>query len=414
MLPMTTRRFFGAATGVIALHVADDSFLQPQPGTSAADHLVSGLVPLAALALAIAVFSRLRAGAQGALALVAGAVGIGMGSEAIRYLSEGELGGDDYTGLLGVAAGVALIGLGAAILWRSRRLDDHRGWRYPRRALLAGAGFIALLMGIFPLMIGYGTTHIGRTGGEVANLGAAHENLTLHTSDGLDLPGWYIPSRNGAAVVIYPGRGESRQRQARMLARHGYGVLVFDRRGEGEADGDPEGFGWSFPRDIEAAVAYLQERPDVDPGRIGGFGSSVGGEAMLQAASETDGLAAVVSEGAGARTISEELADLDGAEKFISAPMLAVKTAAVAVFSDHAPPPDIASVIGRIAPRPVFLINAQHNEVDNKAPEYFAAAGEPKQLWMVPEGGHTGASTAMPREFERRVVDFYDRSLRGD
>jgi hypothetical protein len=38
------------AIGVMALHIADDSFLQPAPGTRADDHLVSGLVPLAALA----------------------------------------------------------------------------------------------------------------------------------------------------------------------------------------------------------------------------------------------------------------------------------------------------------------------------------------------------------------------------
>ena len=37
---------------VVGLHVVDDNFLQPQRGTSAGDHLVSGLVPLAALALA--------------------------------------------------------------------------------------------------------------------------------------------------------------------------------------------------------------------------------------------------------------------------------------------------------------------------------------------------------------------------
>jgi hypothetical protein len=41
------------AVGLIALHIVDDSFLEPQPGTSAADHLVSGLVPLAVLALAV-------------------------------------------------------------------------------------------------------------------------------------------------------------------------------------------------------------------------------------------------------------------------------------------------------------------------------------------------------------------------
>jgi hypothetical protein len=39
------------AIGVIALHVIDDHCLQPEPGTAAGDHLVSGLVPLAVLGL---------------------------------------------------------------------------------------------------------------------------------------------------------------------------------------------------------------------------------------------------------------------------------------------------------------------------------------------------------------------------
>ena len=42
--------FARVAIGVVALHVVDDNFLQPNPGTSAGDHLASGLVPLAILA----------------------------------------------------------------------------------------------------------------------------------------------------------------------------------------------------------------------------------------------------------------------------------------------------------------------------------------------------------------------------
>ena len=49
---MSTARIAQAALGVMALHVADDSFLQPASGTSAADHVVSGLVPILVLALA--------------------------------------------------------------------------------------------------------------------------------------------------------------------------------------------------------------------------------------------------------------------------------------------------------------------------------------------------------------------------
>src|SRR4051794_8004621 len=53
---------FVLAVLVIAVHVIDDSFAQPQPGTSASDHLVSGLVPLALLGLAAWAYPRLRGG----------------------------------------------------------------------------------------------------------------------------------------------------------------------------------------------------------------------------------------------------------------------------------------------------------------------------------------------------------------
>ena len=73
---------FRAGAAAIALHVVDDAFVQPQPGTSASDHLVSGLVPLAFLALAAWAYPRLRAGHRGALALALGALGFAVGGEA--------------------------------------------------------------------------------------------------------------------------------------------------------------------------------------------------------------------------------------------------------------------------------------------------------------------------------------------
>jgi hypothetical protein len=47
----TDAGLFRLGVALIALHVLDDNYLQPQPGTSPGDHLVSGLVPLAVLAL---------------------------------------------------------------------------------------------------------------------------------------------------------------------------------------------------------------------------------------------------------------------------------------------------------------------------------------------------------------------------
>ena len=74
-----------------------------------------------------------------------------------------------------------------------------------------------------------------------------------------------------------------------MLVRHGYGVLLLDARGYDGSEGDPNMFGWDDAKDIDAAVAWLQRRPDVRDGRIGGIGFSVGGEMMLQAAASNTG-----------------------------------------------------------------------------------------------------------------------------
>jgi fermentation-respiration switch protein FrsA (DUF1100 family) len=91
---------------------------------------------------------------------------------------------------------------------------------------------------------------------------------------------------------------------------------------------------------------------------------------------------------------------------------MAVLTAATAVAADDAPPPDLAALVGRIAPRPVLLVHARHGLVDEVLNrEYVARAGEPKAIWEVARGGHTDALAAEPGEYERRIVGFFDRAL---
>jgi uncharacterized protein len=159
---------------------------------------------------------------------------------------------------------------------------------------------------VFPLGFAYVGTHAARPPVDDIDLGSGTvEQVELHTSDGLTLEGSYVPSKSGAAVIVAFGR-KGTQRPARMLARHGYGVLIFDRRGEGESDGDPNPYAWNDgEKDLLAAIDFLKQRLDVEPGRIGGIGLSVGGETFLQAAAHSKDLQAVVSEGATARSTGE-------------------------------------------------------------------------------------------------------------
>ena len=261
----------------------------------------------------------------------------------------------------------------------------------------------------------YVGTHVARPPVDDIDLGSrAMRDVELHTSDGLTLQGSYVPSRNGAAVIVAFGRKGS-QDPARMLARHGYGVLIFDRRGEGESDGDPNPYAWDEGElDVLAAIDFVEQRRDVDPDRIGGLGLSVGGETFLQAAARSKAVQAVVSEGATARSFGE-LRSVPGSEW---GPLVvnAMTTAGTAVFSDATPPEHLIDQVDEIAPRAMFLIHAPKADPDEKRfnTAFYRAAGEPKAIWGVPEAGHVGAQDARPREYEQRVTRFFDQALRKE
>jgi uncharacterized protein len=408
----TERALVTIALGAVALHVADDNYLQPEPGTLPSDHLASGLIPIGVLAAVAVLYPHVRAGLRAALALTFGALGIAFGVPSAHWLLAGEASGDHYTtGVLTLAAGAVLLVAGPVVLWRSRRSYGRRGRTSLRRAL-AVAWSVPLALGVFaffvfPVGFAYVYTHTGR-GVVEPDLRVPSERVTVRTSDSLQLTASYVPSKNRAAVILFPGA--TRSAEARMLIRHGYGVLLLNPRGQGTSEGDT--VRWAGDRDLIAGAEYLKTRPDVDDDRIGGFGFSVGGEILIEAAAQSSDFKAIVSEGAG---YPAGEVDLTGANR-VFAPTWAALSAAVAVFSNQAPPPPIADRIGEIAPRAVFLIHAAPGMggEDVRQPKYYAAAGQPKQLWKVPGADHTGGLKAQPSEYERRVVDFYDRALLGE
>ena len=198
--------------------------------------------------LAAWAYPRLRPGARATLAIWVGLFMAVMGlGEAGYYTRENGPSGDDYTGLLVIPAGLLLVGIGFVTLWRSRK-----GGSLVRRFLRRTAVGLGLLVGtyllVYPVAESYVITHAARAYVPEAALGTSYEDVSFTTADGLRLEGWYVPSKNGANVIVFPGR-KGPQTPARILARHGYGVLLFDRRGEGASEGDPNALGWAGTTD---------------------------------------------------------------------------------------------------------------------------------------------------------------------
>jgi fermentation-respiration switch protein FrsA (DUF1100 family) len=316
--------------------------------------------------------------------------------------------GEDWTGFLLGPVGLALLALAAALIWRSRKPGRLR---WLRRAAIGFVTIVAAYWLVVPIAMAILSTHRPRATVQEVSLGRPYEQVALRTSDGLQLAGSYVRSRNGAAVISYPTR-QGKLPQARMLIRHGFGVLLVDARGYEGSQGDSNLFGWDDAKDIDAAVAWLRKQPDVRNGRIGGIGFSVGGEMMLQAAASNTGLHAVVSEGAGVRTVREDL--LRGPRGWFALPEAMLQSAALAVMSGTTPPPSLKELTPRIAPRHLFLIYAGRGAGGEKFNvDYYRAAHAPKALWKIVEAHHVGGYQARPHQYEQRIVAFFDHALLG-
>ncbi len=122
-------------------------------------------------------------------------------------------------------------------------------------------------------------------------------------SEGLQLVGdLYLPAGSGdapvPAVVLCAGWVGGRYHRAdafaSVLNAHGVALLAFEYRGWGRSAGDRTRL---YPQehavDARAAVAYLQQRPEVDRDRIVLLGKEHGAGVALQAASEDPSIAAV-------------------------------------------------------------------------------------------------------------------------
>lgn len=106
------------------------------------------------------------------------------------------------------------------------------------------------------------------------------EDVTLTTSDGLELGAWYVPAANGrrdVTVLVANGNGGNRAGRALLaqeLAGAGFDVLLFDYRGYGGNPGSPSAPG--LGRDAVAAYTYLVDERDLTPDRLLYFGESIG------------------------------------------------------------------------------------------------------------------------------------------
>lgn len=226
----------------------------------------------------------------------------------------------------------------------------------------------------------------------------------------LRLAGWYAPSRNRAAIVLVHGTGADRSSllfETGVLADSGFGVLALDLPGQGASEGR-SAWGVAERLAIMAAVGWLAAREEVDPHRIGGLGLSMGAYVLAQSAVLDRRLRAVVLAGCPTDVVEQNWV---ASKKWGWLSQLPTYWAlrASRMPLDMLP----KEVVGAISPRPIFIVGG---EFDRVVPAYmarqlFAAAREPKLLWVVARARHVDYARTAPQEYGVRLTEFFGHAL---
>ncbi len=247
--------------------------------------------------------------------------------------------------------------------------------------------------------------------------GNSFQSVTFsNEADQIQLSGWYVPSSNGAAVILLHGYGSNRLEmvsRAEVLIRHGYGVLLYDLRGHGESQREVRAFGWEDVGDVGAALQFLSEQAEVDPEQIGILGFSVGGQIALRAGAEYYQIQAVIADDPGFVSVDDAPIPGDTTQRLLGW-VSWINSRLVSLWTGTPIPPGVPEALGKIPPRPLLLIDTGQGHGRDLVRHFYQIAEEPKTLWEIPETFHGGQFDARPEEYEERMIGFFDQALLGE
>ena len=234
--------------------------------------------------------------------------------------------------------------------------------------------------------------------------------------DGHSIAAWWIDAGPGTpAVLLLHGIHDDRTAmigRAQLLRKYGYSVLLIDLQGHGETPGEAITFGYRESRDVTAALAWLRSASGT-PRKLGIIGCSMGGAAALLARQPT-GADALVLEAVFPRITRATENRLRMRIGPLAAPLTRLLLWQLPWHlhisaSDLEPIRHIADVAA-----PVLIIAGSRDEHTTleESLELYAAAPEPKSLWIVEGAKHQDYLAFDPKSYEATVVPFLQKYLR--
>ena len=234
--------------------------------------------------------------------------------------------------------------------------------------------------------------------------GYKYEDVYFKSADGTQLHGWFMPSLLGvkkakATIVFSHGNTGSLGHHLGFvdwLMKANYNVLLYDYRGFGKSKGGLTRRG--VVEDVQAALAYVSKRSDVDATKLVSFSHSLGGAKSVTAIGmkPVKGLRAVIVHG-GFASYKDMAYDKAGK---LGSSLINDEFAAI-------------DYVDKIAPVPLLVI---HGENDRMVPlaqglKLYNKAKEPKTLYKVPNGSHTDSLHRNGSQYRKKMLAWLEGVL---
>ncbi|MEO8065223.1 MAG: alpha/beta fold hydrolase [Pseudomonadota bacterium] len=266
-----------------------------------------------------------------------------------------------------------------------------------------------------------GVLAVGAVSWQLANIlvGSANHRVTMPTDFSaatVSIPGkghtiagtWRDLGGDSPVVLLLHGfRGDraSMLPRARLLVDAGFSVLLIDQQGHGETPGEHITLGWLESADARAARDWIRTQA---PGRrVGVVGVSLGGASVLLG-SQPAGFDAVVLEAVypRVRRAVENRVGLrfGGLDQLLASLLLVQIEPRLHVTVEQLEPIRFIAQVGA----PVMVVggsrDAHTTEEDTR--ELFAAAAEPREIWIVEGAAHQDFSRFDQAGYDAHVVSF--------
>lgn len=283
-----------------------------------------------------------------------------------------------------------------------------------KRFFIYFSGVVATIL-IIAFLVGELVTGSAPTATETLLTDLPVHPVRIPASNGTDVHGWLVYGKggNGAVLLVHSIRSNRVEMlsRARFLSELGYHTLLIDLQAHGETPGSRITFGARESENVEAAVNFL--RTTFPNERIGAIGVSLGAAAIVLARHDLR-LSAVILESLHPtleEAVENRLKLFLGEYGTFFLPLLLFQ---ITLFTDT--PIDQLSPIERInnLNSPLLIISGTKDKhtTPPETERLFAAAREPKELWIVPGAGHFNMHEYAGRTYEQEVSGFLEHYLR--